>query len=89
MTDEALQAGVSIGDWQLIAPIGEGGAGHVWRARGPKNTEGALKLILGERADRGLIRTGATSCVVDASFELGNAEEVNEFLEGRGFEPCE
>ena len=30
---------------------------------------GALKLILGERADKTLIRTGAESCTVEAVFE--------------------
>ena len=31
---------------------------------------GALKLVLGERADKSLIRTGAEHCSVEALFEL-------------------
>ena len=30
---------------------------------------GALQLVLGERADKSLIRTGADSCTVEAAFE--------------------
>lgn len=51
---------------------------------------GALKLILGERADKSLIRTGADSCAVEAVFELGKtAETLNPWLEEQGVEPCE
>ncbi|HYV31094.1 MAG TPA: AAA family ATPase, partial [Candidatus Binatia bacterium] len=31
---------------------------------------GALNLVLGERADRALIRTGSDSCSVEAIFDL-------------------
>lgn len=50
---------------------------------------GALKLILGERADKTLIRTGAESCTVEALFEVGDADALNGRLEGHGVEPCE
>lgn len=66
----------------LVGVTGETGAGK-------SIIVGAVKLILGERADRSLIRTGATSCIVEATFRLGNAEETNEFLKAHGFEPCE
>ena len=50
---------------------------------------GALKLILGERADKTLIRTGAESCSVEAVFEVKDARELNAQLEEQGVEPCE
>ncbi len=51
---------------------------------------GALKLILGERANHDLIRTGESSCSVEAIFELNsNLDLVNALLEESGLDPCE
>ncbi len=51
---------------------------------------GALKLILGERANHDLIRTGESLCSVEAVFELdSNLDQVNALLENGGLEPCE
>lgn len=50
---------------------------------------GALKLILGERADKGLIRTGADACTVEAVFDLADTATLNSWLEEQGVEPCE
>lgn len=63
---------------------------------------GALKLVLGERADRTLIRSGSDSCSVEAVFDVGVQAsacsrsqpgklklELQHFLEGNGLEPCE
>ena len=50
---------------------------------------GALKLVLGERADRSLIRSGAESCAVEAVFTTDRLEGINAFLEERGLERCE
>jgi DNA repair protein RecN (Recombination protein N) len=50
---------------------------------------GGLKLLVGERADRTLIRTGADSCTVEAIFEAVPAEELNRVLSEIGVEPCE
>ncbi len=50
---------------------------------------GALKLILGERADKSLIRTGAESCTVEALFEVADVQALNARLEDQGVEPCE
>jgi len=50
---------------------------------------GALKLVLGERADKTLIRTGADSCTVEAVFEVKDAKGMNATLEPQGVEPCE
>src|SRR3954468_20693811 len=47
---------------------------------------GALKLILGERADRGLIRNGAETCSVEAVFDLKKTEAVAAILAEQGFD---
>jgi DNA repair protein RecN (Recombination protein N) len=60
---------------------------------------GALDLVLGERADRTLIRSGEESCSVEAMFDVGVQasacsgatlkRELPLFLEENGLEPCE
>lgn len=50
---------------------------------------GALKLILGERADKALLRTGAESCTVEAFFEVADSRALNAQFEEQGVEPCE
>ncbi|HWD92166.1 MAG TPA: DNA repair protein RecN [Verrucomicrobiae bacterium] len=60
---------------------------------------GALNLVLGERADRTLIRSGSDGCSVEAVFDLGVQasarsertlkSELERFLEENGLEPCE
>ena len=44
----------------------------------------AFLLLLGERADRGLLRTGAESCLVEG--ELGGAGSFRDWLEEKGVE---
>ncbi|WP_372795791.1 DNA repair protein RecN [Pontiella sp.] len=50
---------------------------------------GALRLLLGERADKSMIRTGETSCSVHAEFGLENSKAVDAVLEEVGLEPCD
>lgn len=53
---------------------------------------GALNLVLGQRADRTLIRSGADSCSVEAVFEFGDTVRgvpSPEALAALGLEPCE
>src|ERR1043166_2264632 len=51
---------------------------------------GALNLLLGERADRTLIRSGSDGCTVEAAFDLaGLRAPLEGFLEENGLEPCE
>jgi len=52
---------------------------------------GALSLVLGERADRSLIRSGSDSCSVEALFDAGQLprKSLDAFLEENGLEPCE
>ncbi len=52
---------------------------------------GALKLLIGERADKSLVRTGAENCTVEAVFDFPEPEAapLNTWLEEQGAEPCE
>jgi DNA repair protein RecN (Recombination protein N) len=51
---------------------------------------GALNLVLGERADRTLIRSGSDSCSVEAIFDVSKLRApIKIFLEENGLEPCE
>jgi len=51
---------------------------------------GALNLVLGERADRSLIRSGEESCSVEAVFDTKKLRApLKCFLEENGLEPCE
>ncbi len=66
----------------LIGVTGETGAGK-------SVIVGALKLVLGERAEKSLIRTGEESCSVEAVFELKDPAEVNAVLADGGLEACD
>jgi len=50
---------------------------------------GALGLVLGERADRTLIRAGADKCSVEAVFHLADATAIDVLLEELELSPCE
>ena len=51
---------------------------------------GALNLVLGERADRTLIRSGSDSCSVEAVFDVAKLKApLKSFLDDNGLEPCE
>src|SRR6266513_475790 len=51
---------------------------------------GALNLVLGERADRALIRGGNDSCTVEAIFDISKLRApLKAFLREAGLEPCE
>src|ERR1700751_1899192 len=50
---------------------------------------GALQLLLGERADKSLIRTGADLCTVEAVFTGNDLQKLNPQLLEAGIEPCE
>lgn len=65
----------------LVAITGETGAGKSLLI-------GALQLMLGERADKSLIRTGADACTVEAAFEMADASGLDTWLEEQGAEPC-
>src|SRR5216110_674630 len=73
-------------EWQLgpgfIAITGETGAGK-------SIIIGALQLLLGERADKSLIRTGADLCTVEAIFSGADLRKLNPQFVEAGIEPCE
>ena len=73
-------------EWQMgpgfIAVTGETGAGK-------SIIIGALQLLLGERADKSLIRTGADLCTVEAVFSGNELQKLNPQLVEAGIEPCE
>lgn len=51
---------------------------------------GALNLVLGERADRTMIRGGCESCSVEAVLNVAKLNPTfKSFLEKNGLEPCE
>ena len=51
---------------------------------------GALSLLLGQRADRKLIRAGAENCAVEAIFDISSLNAtIEDFLAKNGLEPCE
>jgi DNA repair protein RecN (Recombination protein N) len=51
---------------------------------------GALTLVLGQRADRTLIRDGAEACSVEAAFDIGRLDPAfRDLLEKNGLEPCQ
>jgi DNA repair protein RecN (Recombination protein N) len=73
-------------DWELepgfTVVTGETGAGK-------SIILGALQLVLGERADKTLIRTGAEHCSVEALFEIADPVRTNKLLSEQGIDPCE
>src|SRR5437667_750810 len=73
-------------EWQMepgfIAVTGETGAGK-------SIIIGALQLLLGERADKSLIRTGADLCTVEAVFSGNDLQKLNPQLVEAGIEGCE
>src|SRR5260370_5184950 len=66
----------------FIAVTGETGAGK-------SIIIGALQLLLGERADKSLIRTGTDICTVEAVFSGESLQKLNVQLAEAGIEPCE
>jgi DNA repair protein RecN (Recombination protein N) len=50
---------------------------------------GALGLLLGERADKKIIRTGEDTCSAEAVFLLAAPDPVNTLLESLGLPPCD
>jgi DNA repair protein RecN (Recombination protein N) len=66
----------------LVVITGETGAGK-------SIILGALELLLGQRAERTLLRSGAEACTVEAVFEVSRlGPKLREFLDANGLEPC-
>src|SRR4029434_2895303 len=73
-------------EWQIgpgfVAITGETGAGK-------SIIIGALQLLLGERADKSLLRTGEETCTVEAIFQGDDCAKWNGRFEESGIEPCD
>ena len=50
---------------------------------------GALGLVLGERADKSLIRTGESQCTAEAVVQLADAAAIDAVLAAHGLDRCE
>lgn len=72
-------------EWQIAsgftAITGETGAGK-------SIIIGALQMLLGERADKSLIRSGADTCTAEAVFTGKELQKLNPQLAEAGIEPC-
>src|SRR3954453_10089782 len=66
----------------FTAVTGETGAGK-------SMIVGALKLLLGERADKSLIRTGADLCTVEGVFTGRGLDRFHHQLSESGIDTCE
>jgi DNA repair protein RecN (Recombination protein N) len=73
-------------EWDLpagfIAVTGETGAGK-------SIIIGALQLVLGDRADKSVVRTGAESCTIEAVFAGAGLNRLNQQLIDSGLEASE
>src|ERR1044072_2424345 len=73
-------------EWQtdpgFTAITGETGAGK-------SIIIGALQLLLGERTDKSLIRTGTDVCTVEPVFAGAELEKLNPQLTEAGIDPCD
>lgn len=73
-------------EWDLspgfTAVTGETGAGK-------SVILGALKFLLGERADRGVVRSGASNAGIEAVFTLDDTAGIDALLEESGIDPCQ
>jgi DNA repair protein RecN (Recombination protein N) len=66
----------------FVAITGETGAGK-------SIILGAVKLLLGERAEKSLVRSGADACAVEGLFQIPAESRVHGILEESGAESCE
>ena len=66
----------------FVAVTGETGAGK-------SIILGAVNLLVGERAGKSLVRSGADACAVEGEFALDKSSPVHAILEEGGVEPCE
>lgn len=66
----------------FLAITGETGAGK-------SVIMGGISLVMGERADKGRIRSGETQCSIEAVFHLSRPQYVNALLEESGVPACE
>ncbi|MEI8387909.1 MAG: DNA repair protein RecN [Verrucomicrobiota bacterium] len=66
----------------FVAITGETGAGK-------SILVGGVKLLVGERADKSVIRSGCDACTVEGVFHLEKSSPLHGILDIGGVEPCE
>ncbi len=66
----------------FLAITGETGAGK-------SVIMGGISLVMGERADKGRIRSGETQCSIEAVFHLSRPAYIDSLLAEAGLPPCE
>ncbi len=66
----------------FLAITGETGAGK-------SVIMGGISLALGERADKGMIRSGETQCSIEALFQLADSSSIDRLLSEAGVPCCE
>src|SRR5262245_9523260 len=101
--DMPLAPGVRLGPYEVVAPLGAGGMGEVWRARDPRlGREVALKVLpagLGsdrerlKRFEQEALAVGSLNhpnllAVFDAGEHEGSPYLVFELLEGKSLRAC-
>ena len=69
-------------DAGFVAITGETGAGK-------SILVGGVKLLVGERSDKSVIRSGCDACTVEGVFHLREESPLHAILEKGGVEPCE
>ncbi len=75
---------------ELLWEPGEGFLGITGETGAGKSViMGGISLVMGERADKSLIRSGETQCSIEAVFRLKNTDALNEQLQEAGVPPCE
>ena len=66
----------------FLAITGETGAGK-------SVIMGGISLVMGERADKGRIRSGESQCSIEAVFHISRPQYINNLLEEAGVPTCE
>lgn len=75
---------------ELVWEIGPGLVGVTGETGAGKSViVGALKLVLGERADKSMIRSGMEECTIEAVFDMVDTREINAVLGEGGIAPCD
>ncbi len=75
---------------ELVWEPGEGFLGITGETGAGKSViMGGISLVMGERADKSLIRSGESQCSIEAIFRLRDTAELDTRLQEAGVPPCE
>src|SRR5258708_7522437 len=83
----ALQAGDKLGPYEILAPIGKGGMGEVWKAHDPRlNRDVAIKVSAAQFSERFEREAKAIAALNHSNictlYDVGPNYLVMEFIEG-------